>query len=57
MFYYAQIAMYSLLIICGLVLSVLGGSHHFTLGMIGSAAGTIAVYLTIKEKRNQPRRW
>jgi len=57
MFYYAQIAMYSLLIICGLVLSVFGGSHHFTLGMIGSAAGTIAVYLTIKEKRNQPRRW
>jgi nicotinamide riboside transporter PnuC len=54
--YYIQIFLYSLLVVLGLILAVIS-PDHMTIGVIGSVAGITCLYLTIKEKRNQPRQW
>lgn len=52
--YYIQMFMYSLLVVLGIILAVFGNT---TIGIIGSTAGVMCIYLNIIEKRNQPRQW
>lgn len=52
--YYIQMFMYSLLVVLGIILAVVGDT---TIGIIGASAGITCIYLNIIERRNQPRRW
>ena len=52
--YYVQIVLYSLLVVLGVILAIFGDK---TIGIIGGVAGITCMYITIKEKRNQPRQW
>ena len=52
--YYVQIVLYSLLVVLGVILAIFGDK---TIGIIGAVAGITCMYITIKEKRNQPRQW
>ena len=54
--YIVQLILYVSLIILGLSLAVVS-PQHMTIGIIGSVGGVMCAYLTIKEKRNQPRQW
>ena len=54
--YIVQLILYVSLIMLGLILAV-ASPQHMTIGIIGSVAGVMCTYITIKEKRNQPRQW
>ena len=54
MMYALQIVMALALILCGMLVAVFS---DLTIGIIGSVGGVTMLYLTITEKRNQPRRW
>jgi len=49
-----QTVMSLALILCGMLVAFFS---DLTVGVIASAGGITMLYLTITEKRNQPRRW